>query len=188
MSDSVLAEFASAQSMMATLPRLREARFSHLETFTPFDIPGLPEALDERRSPIGWIALAGGVAGVLLGYGIQWWADVRGYPLNVGGRPVHAIPAFTVATVETAMLCAAGAAFIGTLILLRFPRLWAREDEVDGFERASIDRFWIEVHSIDSQYEADKASRLLKAGGALRVLPLSGGSAFTAHGGAGGAI
>ena len=175
MSDSVLAEFATANDMMNTLPRLREARLEHIETFTPFDVPGLPDALRERPSPVGWIALGGGIAGVLLGYGIQWWSDAHAYPLNVGGRPIHAVPAFAVATTETAMLCAAGAAFIGMLLLVRFPRLWAHEDEIENFERASIDRFWIEVDALGSIDEAERASTLLKAGGALRVVKLSSG-------------
>ena len=176
MSEALLAEFSDAQVMLDALSKLRDARFRDVETFTPFDVPGLGEALGERRSPVGWIALLGGITGIVSGYGIQWWSNVHAYPLNVGGRPVHAVPAFAVATVETAMLFAAGAAFFGMLVMAGFPRLWAREDEVDGFDRASVDRFWVKVRSIASNDECKKASQVLTAAGALRILtfPVAG--------------
>jgi hypothetical protein len=37
------------------------------------------------------------------------------------------------------------AAFAGLLIALRLPRLWQPVFEIDGFERASIDRYWVIV-------------------------------------------
>jgi hypothetical protein len=168
----VFAEFSSAGAMRTALDALRRARYHDLETYAPFDIPEIDDVLDARRSRVGWIALAGGVAGLVAGYGIQWWADVYSYPLDVGGRPLHALPAFIPATFEATVLLAAIAAFVGWLLLLRLPRLWAPEDEIEGFQRASIDRFWIAMSTFASDEDRAHAEHLLRDAGALRTVTM----------------
>jgi hypothetical protein len=165
----VLGEFASAQSMIAAVDALKVAGFSNLETFAPFDIPDLDARLGLHRSQLGWIVVAGGIVGLVLGYGIQWWANVYNYPLNSGGRPVHAIPAFIFPTFEGVVLCAALAAFFGLFALLGLPRLWAPIDEVEGFGRASVDRFWIAVGNADSDGAADEVQRVMREAGAVNT-------------------
>lgn len=167
---SLLAEFGSAERMLAGLDALRRERYHDLETFTPFDIPEVDARLELRRSPLGWLVLAGGVVGLIASYGIQWWANVHSYPLNVGGRPRHAVPAFLLATFEGTVLAAALAAFVGVLLVLRLPRLWAPEDEIDGFERASIDRFWIAMRTFASAQDRAHAEQLLHDAGAIRTV------------------
>ncbi len=166
----VLGEFPSADSMLAGVDALRRAGYERLETYTPFDVPGLDEHLGLRRSKIGWVVVAGGIVGLILGYGIQWWANVHNYPLNSGGRPVHAVPAFVFPTFEATILFAGFAAFFGLFAWLRLPRLWAPIDEVSGFERASIDRFWIAVGAISTNEDGDRASAILRTAGALNTV------------------
>src|SRR6185312_3838140 len=159
----VLGEFTTAESMLAAVDALLREGYRTLETFTPFDIPELDQRLGLRRSRIGWLVAAGGFAGMVLAYGIQWWANVHDYPLNSGGRPVHAVPAFLLATFEGTVLFAAFAAFFGLMIWLRLPRLWAPIDEVEGFGRASVDRFWIAVGiPVDGKGAGDGGARAIE--------------------------
>jgi hypothetical protein len=58
--------------------------------------------------------------------------------------------------------------FIGWFLILRFPRLWAPIDEVDGFEQVSTTRFWLTVPAPDDAI-AERASELLRSAGARRV-------------------
>lgn len=166
----VLGEFASADAMLAGVDALVRSGYGGLETFTPFDIPELDQRLGLRRSRIGWLVAAGGFAGMVLAYGIQWWANVHDYPLNSGGRPVHAVPAFLLATFEGTVLCAALAAFFGLMIWLRLPRLWAPIDEVDGFDRASVDRFWIAVGATGASDDGPRAAEIMREAGALHTI------------------
>ncbi|HEY5087011.1 MAG TPA: DUF3341 domain-containing protein [Gemmatimonadaceae bacterium] len=165
----VLGEFASADAMLTGVDALRDAGYQELETFTPFDMPELDERLGLPRSRIGWLVAASGLVGMVLAYGIQWWANVHNYPLNSGGRPVHAAPAFLLATFEGTVLCAAFGAFFGLLVWLRLPKLWAPVDEIDGFGRASVDRFWIAVGAIDTDGRGAKAQQILRESGALHT-------------------
>lgn len=166
----LLAEFSSATQLIAAVERLRREQYHDMETYTPFDIPELDAPLGLRRPRLGWFVLAAGIAGLLAAYGIQWWANVHSYPLNVGGRPVHSVPAFIPATFEGTVLAASLASFFGVLVVLRFPRLWSIEDEVPEFYRASIDRFWLAMHTFSSEHDRTHAERLLKESGALRTI------------------
>jgi len=136
-------EFGTAEDATEALESLRAREYRRLETYSPF-----PLTDDDAHAPRGWFmlalpAFAAGAVGAALSYGIQWYATARSYPLNIGGRPAHAAAAFVPATFETMCLFAASALFIGFLIAERLPRLWQPIFEIDGFERASIDRFWI---------------------------------------------
>ena len=84
------------------------------------------------------------------------------------------MPAFLIPTFESAVLCAAVAAFVGALVTLRLPRLWRPEFEIDGFERASIDRYWVAIALRDPRADPALTVRELEALGPLRVVRVEG--------------
>jgi hypothetical protein len=141
----VVAEFATPQAMLEAVDLLRRRGYQGLETYSPYPMSEIPARLGLPRSTLPRLAFAGGVFGAIAGYGIQWYTSVYDYPLNIGGRPVHSAPAFIPITFETLVLCAALAAFVGLLVAIGLPALWHPVFEVDGFERASADRYWVGV-------------------------------------------
>jgi len=170
------AEFDDEAPFVAAVSALREHGYKKVEAYSPYPVPHVSAALSSHRSPLPLIVFASGVIGGLLGYWIQWFANAVSYPLNIGGRPTHAVPAFFIPTFETTVLFAALAAFLGLFALLRLPRPWHPIFEVDGFERASIDRFWIAVDARDPLANASTTPRALESLHALRVVQLSGDS------------
>ncbi len=169
-SPRVLGEFASADAMLAGIGALKRAHYNDLDTYTPFDVPEIDALLGLRRSRLGWLVAAVGLVGLVVSYGIQWWANVYDYPLRIGGRPVQAIPAFLLPTFEGAVLAAAVAAFFGLLLWLRLPKLWAPVDEIEGFTRASRDRFWIVVGMAESDSDREHAEDVMRGSGARRTV------------------
>jgi hypothetical protein len=169
-SPRLLAEFRTADALVTAVRALERESYHDVDTFTPFDVPEVAAPLGLGRSGLGWFAGLGGAAGLVASYGIQWWANVHSYPLNAGGRPIHAAPAFVLATFEGTILGASLAAFFGLLIVLRLPRLWSIEDEVDEFRRASIDRFWLAMPTFASDGDRAHAEELLRDAGALRTI------------------
>ncbi len=133
----------------------------------PFPAKNVEEALALPKTPLPRWVLAGGILGAGLAYFILWWTQNVGYPLDVGSHPTHSVPAYIGITFETAVLFASFTAFLGMLRLCRLPRLYHPVFDVDGFERASVDRFFVTVGSADAE-----AERALEERGALRVLEL----------------
>jgi mono/diheme cytochrome c family protein len=115
------------------------------------------------------IAIGAGLFGAALAYGTQWYLSVHEYPINVGGRPLHAWPAFLPATTIVAILWAAAASLLGMLALNRLPRLSHPVFAAPGFLRASEDRFFLLLSAADPRFGAEEATRLLERAGALRV-------------------
>ena len=110
-------------------------------------------------------ALAGGAGA----YFIQWYLNAYDYPLNVGGRPPHAAPAFVPITFETTVLVAALSGFVIFLALSRLLRLYHPVFEVEGFERASIDQFWLGIDARDPALVPSLTERDLTELGALQI-------------------
>jgi hypothetical protein len=169
---ALLAEFTHVEPMLAALDALRRDAYHDVETFTPYDVPDVDRRLSYPRPSLGRLSALGGLAGLLAGYGIQWWANVYSYPLNAGGRPPHAAPAFILATFEGTIVGAALTAFCALFILLRYPRPWSPEDEVEGFQRSTIDRFWIGMPVFASDRDRDHAVAILQRSGAVRTVKL----------------
>lgn len=164
----MIAEFDDPEAMVAALRAARQAGWTRLDAFAPYPVPEAAELLGARGAPIGWIALASGLVGAILAYATQWWLSVHDYPINVGGRPLHALPAFLPATTVVAILWAAVATLVGMLVMNRLPRLHHPVFAAAGFERASQDRFFVGLFAGDPGFDAAEAARFLR-----RQKPLS---------------
>ena len=109
----------------------------------------MEEVLSIHRSHLPLIVTGGAFTGAATGYLLQWYCAVIGFPLNVGGRPMHSPPSFVPITFELTILFGAFGAFFGLLALLGLPRLHHPVFEAPGFVRASVDRYWIAVPTED---------------------------------------
>src|SRR5262249_10343814 len=117
----LLAEFRSPHEVVEAAKRVREAGYRMVDGYSPYPIEELSEALHFHRSPLPKLVLAGGILGMLAGWGLEYWASVIEYPMNIGGRPVNSWPAFIVPAFETTILFAAGTAVFGMLALNGLP-------------------------------------------------------------------
>jgi hypothetical protein len=166
----MMAEFGSGPALLGGLRALVAGGVSRLDTFTPYEVAGLDELLGVRRSRLPWISLVVGLLGGLAAYVFQWWINVVDTPLDIGGRPDHSAPAFLPIAFEMTVLFAAAATLVSALVLGGLPRLWHPVFDVDGFERASIDRFWLAVDAGDPAIDPARDTAALEAAGALRVV------------------
>jgi hypothetical protein len=170
----VMAEFDGAAPLLAALRQARGAGWRALDACAPHPLPEAAEMLGARGLRVAWIAIGAGLFGAALAYGTQWWLSVHAYPIDVGGRPLHAWPAFLPATTIVAILWAAAASLVGMLALNRLPRLSHPVFAVPGFLRASEDRFFLLILAEDPRFEAAAAARFLAAQGPLRVVEVPG--------------
>jgi hypothetical protein len=175
-SGSYAAEFSDAPALVRAVKSLRERGYSRVETYSPMPLPELDETLAYRPSRLWSFVFLGGVAGGVLSYFIQWYANAYAYPLNLGGRPAHATTAFIIPTFEGTILAAALTAFFGLWFLIRLPTYWHPMFELSGFERASVDRYWVALGADDARVGADVTPNELRELGALRVVVLDRGA------------
>ena len=170
MNEGLLAEFESPEALIVAARRIRDFGCTRLDAFTPYPLSELDDVLALRRSPIPRWVFGGGLLGGCAAYLYQWWMMTVDYPLNVGGRPLHSAPALIPITFESTVLFAALTAFTACLLFSGLPRLWHPVFEVEGFDRVTIDRFWLGIDATDPRFADHRLHDELRNAGATRIL------------------
>jgi hypothetical protein len=157
----LLAEFASAEALLAAARAARAQGYARLEAYTPFPVEELDELVGLTRNHVPLCALVGGIVGGSGTYFMQWYSAVVDYPVNIGGRPLHSWPSFLPATFEVTILGAALAAVLGMLVLNGLPQLYHPLFAVEEFELASRNRFFLCLPARDRAFDLQRATELL---------------------------
>lgn len=165
----LMAEFSTPDDVMAAARSLRAGGYRQLDAYVPYPVEGLDEALGFRRSWLNWGAGAAGAFGAAFAFWIQWITNHRLLPLNIGGRPSFAIAAFLIIVFETMVLFTGVAAFVLFFWTCRLPKLVHPLFRVEGFESASVDRFWLGVSAADDQFDVERTESDLRRLGATRI-------------------
>jgi hypothetical protein len=152
----LMAEFADPSAVVAAARRVREAGYKKVDAFTPYPMEEITEALALPHSRLPLLVLIGGITGLLAGYGLEYWASVIEYPMNVGGKPFHSWPAFIPPAFETTILGAALTAVLGMLALNGLPEPYHPVFNVPTFALATKDRFFICIEASDPRFDLDE--------------------------------
>jgi hypothetical protein len=175
----LLAEFEDVDTLLHAAAGVRRRGFTQWDCYTPFPVHGLNRAMGLRPTVLPFIVLAAGLIGAVTGLGLQLytmattidglpsWA--QGYKFIIGGKPFASVPAFIPVMFELTVLFAAGAAFVGMLLLNGLPRLHHPVLTSARFRRATDDRFFIAVEASDPVFEGEKTADLLRELGAVNV-------------------
>jgi hypothetical protein len=157
----LLAEFHSPGEVVAAAKKVHEAGYRKVDAYSPFPIEELVEALELHHSRLPFIVLLGGIAGLLAGFGLEYWAATVAYPFSVGGRPFFSWPAFIPAAYETTILFAAGSAVLGMLALNGLPQPYHPVFNVPAFALATRDRFFIAIEATDPRFSRTETRAFL---------------------------
>jgi len=163
----LFAEFDTPDALLEAAERMHAADVEPMDAATPYPVPGLDDVLGLRRSRLPLLVFTCGIAGGVTGLGIQWFTNAWDYPINVGGRPLLAWPAWIPVAFELTVLGAATGAVLGLLIATGLPRLWRPAFEIDDFERVTNDRFWLIIDIRDN--DVGTIRHEIEAAGARRI-------------------
>jgi hypothetical protein len=158
----LLAEFPSADALCAAARHARANGYTRVEAYSPFAVEGLDDIVGADKGWIAPLTLLGGIAGGAGTYFLQWYAAVVDYPVNIGGRPLHSWPAFIPATFEITILGAAVAAVLAMFVLNGLPQLYHPLFEIEEFELASRNRFFLCLPARDPVFAPGPARDLLE--------------------------
>jgi hypothetical protein len=170
-SAGLAAEFVDADDLMVAIQKLRDQGYRELDAFSPHPIEGLDEVLSLGRSRLNWMVFPLGMGGAIGAFFIQVYCNAWSYPINVGGRPPFAWVSNIPITFETGILAAAFSVFIGLFWVIGLPNLTHPLFKVDGFERATLDRYWLAVDWTEPRFDRARTAEELRRLGAVRVAP-----------------
>jgi hypothetical protein len=165
----LMAEFKGPADLVRAAREVHAAGYRKVDAYTPYPMEEVLDALHLHRTRVPMIVLAGGLLGLAAGWGLEYWISVIDFPMNIGGRPYNAWPAFVVPAFETTVLFAALAAVFGMLALNGFPQPYHPVFNVPAFAAASRDRFFLCIESGDPKFDQEKTGQFLKGLGASAV-------------------
>jgi hypothetical protein len=165
----LLAEFADSTRFVEAARRAHGAHYRLVDAFTPFPVDGMHELLDQRKSHIRVAMFVGGIGMAVAAYALEYYSAVINFPYNSGGRPLDAWPAFMLVPFATGILVAAIAGFAALLLECGLPRLHHALFAVEGFERASQDRFILALERPANNDEVRRALDFFRGAGATAL-------------------
>lgn len=171
----LFAEYAEIDALVGAIEALRTDGYDDLEAYTPYPVHEVEQALRLRKSRLPLAIFIGGMTGAAAAYFLQWLLVAHFYPLDVGGRPPHMPLAFVIITFEMGVLCASFTAFFGLLFKARLLRLWDPLFEVEGIERASVDRYWLRLGAAEVARDPRGAARALRQTRPVMIISLPPG-------------
>ena len=163
-----IGEFPTPERLLEATKKARSDGFRCIDAFSPFPVEGMAEALSIRDHRIGWLSVIGGATGIALTLALQVFVNLD-YPVEVGGRPLIALPAFFVVDFEIMILCAVLFPIVGMLWMNHLPRLHHPLFGTPRFSLASDDRFFLYIEADDPKFDGEGTRGFLGALGAWTI-------------------
>jgi len=165
----LLAEFSDPGALLHAAEAVREEGYRHFDTYSPFPIHGMDDAMGLGNSKVGYFSFLGGVTGLAVATLLQWWTSAVDYPLNISGKPFFAVEPSVPIMFELTVLFAAFGAVAGMLALNGLPRPYNPLFYSERFEGATDDRFFLHIGASDDQFDAEDTAALLRRIGATHI-------------------
>ncbi len=165
----LLGEFPGPEELVRGAQELRRQGYDRFESYSPFAVEGMPEALRFRPMAVAVVFLVAAMLSAAAGYFMQWYASVVSYPENIGGRPLHSWPSFVPITFEMGVLGGVLGGVAGMLFLNQLPRYSHPVSNVERFRAASSDAFFLCVESRDPRFELQETKEALRRCGAIQI-------------------
>ena len=148
--------FRELHPLLHAIKNLKAKNIEIDTVFSPFFSHEVQEALKPESSPIRYFALAGGILGILAGFGLASYAHLE-WKFITSGKPVLSWISFFVIAFEGCILGGVLAAVIGMIVKNRLFHL----DLPEVYDpRFSQDQFGLFVLCPEAEY--DSVSTLLK--------------------------
>lgn len=167
---ALAALFKSPEEIFTAATECANAGYTRFDVNTPYPVHGMDRAMKLPKTKLPMITLIFGLlglAGILL---FQWWTLSVDFPIDIGGNPHFALPAFMPPTFEITVLSAVLATVFGMIaFFFKFPR---NSDPLHGTEymkRVSSDMFGLVIYADDPLFASQSATDFLKGKNAEMV-------------------
>lgn len=169
----LLAEFRHPGDLIKAAKAVRKAGYSKWDTYSPFPIHGMDDAMGLKPSKLGWIVLGHGIVGLTGALTLLIWTSSVAYPINISGKPFANIPSYIPVVFELTVLLSAFGAVFGMFFLNNMPKHHNKLFNSERFKKVTDDGFFIAIEAEDDLYHETKTAQLLQEAGAVHIEPIS---------------
>ncbi len=161
--NGLLGIFQTLDTTLSALRGLEKGGVRADKVYSPTRSEEITGLLERRPSPVRYFTLAGGITGILFGFGLANFAALK-WGFIVWGKPPAVIVPYVIVSFEFCILFAVFATLIGIAVHTRLPRLRL---PVDYDPRFSRDQYGVVVHCEDD--EKGRIREILLGAGAAEV-------------------
>ncbi|NDC82371.1 DUF3341 domain-containing protein [bacterium] len=165
----LLAEYKTPGELLHAAERLRDAGYKQFETYSPFPIHGMDNAMGINDSILGWIVVTCGATGLLSAIALQTWVSTSAYRIVTSGKLLFSFQAFVPVCFELMVLLSGFGAVFGMFFLNGLPQLYHPLFKKPTFRTVTSHGFFVTVESTDPRFSIDDTARFLHETGSTAV-------------------
>lgn len=148
----VVGNFYDEQVLFPAVKAVRKAGHKIHDVYTPFPIHGLDAAMGLRDTSLHTAGFIYGITGTTVAFSFITWVFTTDWPMNIGGKPFFALPAWIPIMFELTVLFAA----VGMVLTFCYLCQLAPFVKKDHFDlRATDDTFVMALEITDKTNEAE---------------------------------
>jgi len=170
---SYTALFDTPDKIIHAVKSVAEKGYTKYDVNTPYPLHGMDDAMNLKKSKIGWVTLVFGLLGTTAAVSMMGWMMAVDYPLVIGGKPFFPLPSFGPIMFELSVLFGA-LATVGVMlfVLFKFPNNSHPMHDTEYMKNVSSDKYGISIEAIDPKYNQDEIITLFKGLGAESTAPI----------------
>ncbi len=161
----VVACFDDEQVLFPAVKNIRKSGYKIHDIYTPMPIHGLDTAMGLRDTSLHTAGFIYGITGTATALGFITWALTYDWPLNFGGKPFFALPAWIPITFEVTVLFSA----VGMVLTFCYLCQLAPFVKKDHFHLRSTDDLFVMVIECTEKTNSNEAMDYLHSLGAKEV-------------------
>jgi hypothetical protein len=151
--------------LFPAVKKVRNAGYKIQDVYTPFPVHGLDHALGMRETSLHTAGFIYGLLGTTTALTGMGWVFTQDWPMNIGGKPNFALPAFIPITFELTVLFSAVGMFITFCYLCQLAPFVRKHH---FHPRATDDLFVMAVECTD-RTNVEDLKGFLQSSGAVEV-------------------
>ena len=165
----LLAEYDTPSQILHAAKAVRKAGFTKWDTYTPFAVHGIDDAMGIKMTILPWFTLCAGLVGLATAITLQWWTNAHDYAWIISGKPFWSIPANVPIMFELTVLLSAITTLVGMLLLNNLPHPSHPLDQVRRFARVTDDKFFLMIEASDPKFDDAETRELLASTHAVAI-------------------
>lgn len=161
----VVGNFYDEKVLFPAVKQVRKAGYKIHDVYTPFPIHGLDTAMGLRDTSLHTAGFVYGITGTTVALSFITWVFTTDWPMNIGGKPFFALPAWIPITFELTVLFSA----VGMVLTFCYLCQLAPFVKKDHFSlRATDDTFVMAIECSDKT-NVSEVTQFLESLGAAEV-------------------
>jgi hypothetical protein len=157
--------FEEEETLFNAVKKVRKAGYKIHDVYTPFPIHGLDRVMGLRDTSLHTAGFIYGITGTSVALSFISWVFTKSWPLNIGGKPHFALPAWIPIMFELTVLFAA----VGMVLTFCYLCQLAPFVKKHHFHLRATDDLFVMVIEPTAKTSDSEVSAFLSAAGAIEI-------------------